>query len=69
MGFDFSLIFMGLTLIIKLHIIFTRSPPPIKMIISFHVVPGIYQPLYGKGLNETIRTCNHINNGESMGRI
>lgn len=31
------------------------------MIIRFHVLPGVYQPLYEKELNEKIQTYNHIN--------
>lgn len=33
------------------------------MIISFHILPGIYQTLYEKALNETITMFNRINKG------
>jgi hypothetical protein len=67
MSFHFSLTFIGLALIIKSHILCTSSSSPIKMIISFHILPGIYQTLYEKALNETITTCNRISKGGTCG--
>lgn len=69
LGFDFSFTLMGFTLAIKLHMLFAGLSSPIKMIISFHVLPGVYQPLHEKELNETLRTGNHINKGEPLGRM
>lgn len=59
---------MGFTLAIKLHVLFTRSSSPVEMIMSFYVLPDMYQPLYEKELNETLRTGNHVNKGEPLGR-
>lgn len=60
---------MGFTLAIKLRMLFIRPSSPIKMIMSFHVLPDIYQPLYEKELNETLKTGNHVKEGEPLGRI
>lgn len=67
MGFDFSFTLWGFTLAIKLHVLFTRSSSPVEMIMSFRILPDMYQTLYEKELNETLRTGDHINNGEPRG--
>lgn len=58
---------MGLTLITKLHILFTRPCSLIKMIISFHDLPSIYEHVCEKELNEKIQKCNRINKGRPWG--
>ena len=56
---------MGFTLAIKLRVLFTGSSSPVEMIMSFRILPDMYQTLHE---NETLRTGDHINNGEPLGR-
>ena len=44
------------------------SSSPVEMIMSFRILPDMYQTLHEKELNETLRTGDHINNGEPLGR-
>lgn len=59
---------MGFTLAIKLRVLFTGSSSPVEMIMSFRILPDMYQTLHEKELNEKLRTGDHINNGEPLGR-